>query len=232
MDHKQAEQKMAVERYLLDEFRLDEREEFEEHFFSCAVCAEEIKAGAALMESAKRIFARENEGSQPLVAPVVTTAQPRATEPRKDWFAWLRPAFAVPALALLLLVVGFQNLVEVPRIEGSLTAMNEPALLPSAYLASGSSRGEEHVVMAKPGQPALLLIDIPGASNAAYTAELYDASGGKLWSLAIPEDAAKESLPLRIPGNQPAGSYSLVVKKAGAGNADEVARYTFTLHRQ
>jgi hypothetical protein len=60
---------------------------------------------------------------------------------------------------------------------------------------------------------------------------LYDSSGSKQWSLPIPEDASKESLPLRIPGNQPAGNYSLVVKKAGAADG-ETARYTFTLRRQ
>ena len=227
MDHEQATQTMAVERYLLDEFGPEERDAFEEHFFSCDICTREVTAGAAFMENARSVLALEKERSQAAAAPVGTV-----TQPKRDWFAWLRPAFAVPAFALLLLVIGFQNLVQMPTLEKSLAAMDAPDLLPSAYLASGSSRGEEHVITAKPGQPALLLIDIPGASNAAYVAELYDSSDKKQWSLAIPEDASKESLPLRIPGDQQAGSYSLVVKRAGAADVGETARYTFTLRRQ
>jgi hypothetical protein len=225
MDHKEAAQSMAVERYLLGEFGPEERNGFEEHFFSCQECAQEIRAGAALLQSARAAFARERQVEASIPVDVTRPA-------KSDWFAWLRPVFAVPAFALLLLVVGFQNFVQLPALERSLTASNAPDLLPSAYLASGSSRGEEHVVTAKAGQPVLLLIDIPGPGNAAYTAELYDASDKKQWSLAIPEDAVKESLPLRIPGGQPAGTYSLVVRKAGAPESGEVARYAFTLRRQ
>jgi hypothetical protein len=230
MDHNEATQRMAVERYLLDEFGPEEREAFEEHFFSCSQCAQEVREAAALIENAKAIFAREKSlqaRSSPAPAHIAA-----ADIPKRDWFAWLRPSVAVPAFALLLVVVGFQNLVQLPALERSLTAMNSPLLLPSAYLASGSSRGEEHVITAKAGQPVLLLIDIPGPANTAYVAELYDASGGKEWSLAIPEGATKESLPLRIPATQRAGSYSLVVRQGGAAAGAEVARYAFTLERQ
>src|SRR5271170_873729 len=114
MDHKTAERTMAVEKYLLDEFSPEERDAFEEHFFSCDECAQEIRAGAALMKHGKQIFAHEQSVERPL---------------------------AVPALAFMLGIVVFQNLVQVPALQRTLIALNAPAVLPNADLHSGSARG-------------------------------------------------------------------------------------------
>ncbi len=56
---------MAVEKYLLDEFSPEEKDAFEEHFFSCDECAREVKLGAAFMAHAK-----ESLKGVPVVAPV------------------------------------------------------------------------------------------------------------------------------------------------------------------
>jgi len=227
MDHKEAVQTMAAERYLLNEFGPEEKDAFEEHIFSCDACVQDIKAGAILLEHGKEIFTQEREQA---FAGRGASIQLR---PKRDWFAWLRPAFAVPAMALLLGVVVFQNIVQFPAMRQSIEALNAPALLPTPlYLASGSARGDDHVLTAKPGQAFVLQIDIPGEGRAAYTAELYDAAGQKKWSLSIPEDSPKEGLSLKMPGDLPAGSYSLVVKPGGGAASSEVSRYTFGLQRQ
>src|SRR5271170_5525493 len=109
MDHTTAARTMAVERYLLGEFDSEERDAFEEHFFSCDECAQEIKAGAALMKHGREIFAHEQAVERPAAA--------RLKPPKKEWLAWLRPAFAVPALAFMLGIVVFQNLVQVPALQ-------------------------------------------------------------------------------------------------------------------
>ena len=225
MDHKTAERTMAVERYLLDEIGPEEKDAFEEHFFSCDECAREIKTGAAFMTHAKDSLKRDNEAKR-------AAGLPHRVEPhRREWFAWLRPAFAVPAMALMLGVLVFQNLVQFPAMHQSLIAMNAPAVLPNADLKSGSARGEENVVAAKMGEIFQLTIDIPDTTTAAHMAELYDGSGRKLWSLAIPEDAPKDGLSLKMPGNLPAGNYSLIVRQAGATEPAEVSRYSFVLRR-
>src|SRR5271163_1004886 len=219
MDHTTAARTMAVEKYLLDEFSPEERDAFEEHFFSCDECAQEIRAGAALMKHGKQIFAHEQSVERPLAVPL--------RPPKREWLAWMRPAFAVPALAFMLGIVVFQNLVQVPALHQSLVALNAPAVLPNADLHSGSARGDDHVVVAKPGELFQLTIDIPDTSNVAHMAEMYDASGRKLWSLPIPEDAQKDGLSLKMPGDLPAGSYSLVVRQAGSVETSEVSRYVF-----
>ena len=44
MEHVEAVDTLAIERYLLEEMTQQERESFEEHFFSCAECAEDARA--------------------------------------------------------------------------------------------------------------------------------------------------------------------------------------------
>jgi len=232
MDHKEAVATMAVEKYLLDEFREQERDDFEDHLFSCYECARDVKLGVALMEHGKEIFLEEPETiteALPAYAPT-----PPRVKPARDWFAWLRPAFVVPALAFALGVVVFQNAVQIPAMRRSITAMNTAEVVPPAlYLASGGTRGgEDRTVTAKAGQLFLLTIDIPGDPNAAYTAELYDAAGQKKLSVAIPESATKEGLMLSMPGSLDAGTYSLVVRKAGSADSAEITRSTFVLRRQ
>src|SRR5271154_2410512 len=223
MDHTTAARTMAVEKYLLGEFDSEEQDAFEEHFFSCDDCAQEIKAGAALMKHGKEIFTREQTAEKAVVG---------VGPPKREWFAWLRPAFAVPALAFMLGIVVFQNLVQVPALHQSLVALNAPAVLPNADLHSGSARGDDHVVVAKPGELFQLTIDIPDTSNVAHMAEMYDASGRKLWSLPIRADAPKDGLSLKMPGDLQSGSYSLVVRQVGAAESSEVAHYGFDLKRQ
>ncbi len=219
MDHKAALQTMAAERYLLNEFTPDEKEVFEEHLFGCDACAEDVKAGLLLMEASRKVLA---------FAPAPRAAAPA---PRKrQWYEWVRPAFAIPAMALLLGVVVFQNLVVVPELHHSLMEMDAPEILPSAYLAGGSTRGGDHVVVAKPGELFQVTIDIPDSSSAGDTAELYDSAGQKKFSLAIPPETPKEGLELKMPGDLPSGSYSLVVKAAGT-ESSEIGRYPFTLRR-
>lgn len=222
MDHKEAVHQMAAERYLLDEFTPEEREEFEEHLFCCEHCAADVKAGSLLMETSRRVLA---------FTPEQGPAPQRARLPRRDWFAWLRPAFAVPAMALLLGVVFFQNVVVIPEMHSSLTALNAPAILPSADLASGNTRGDGHTITARPGEVFQLTIDIPDSSGAAHTVQLYNSTGEQKWSLPVPADAPRESLSLRMPGDLPAGSYALVLRKVGAAPTDEISRYTFSLRR-
>jgi hypothetical protein len=223
MNHTEAKRSMAVEKYLLDEFDPEERDAFEEHFFSCDDCAEDVRAGSALMKHGREIFAQEKATQVRAVVPIKV--------PRREWFNWLRPAFAVPIFALMLGVVVFQNLVQLPALEHSLVALNSPAILPNADLHSGSARGEDHVVTAKPGQLFQLTLDIPDNSNAAHTAELYDAGGRKMWSLPIAANAPLSGVTLKMPGDLAAGNYTLAVSRQDAGGASEVSRYAFTLRR-
>ena len=224
MDHKTAERSMAVEKYLLDEFSPEEKDAFEDHFFSCDECAREIKLGAAFMAHAK-----ESLKSVPAAAPGSSPVKPV----KRQWFSWLSPAFTVPVMALMLGVVAFQNLIQFPAMHQELVALNAPSVLPSANLNSGTSRGGDvKVVTAKADQAFLLTIDIPDTATVAHTAELQDASGRKLWTLVIAADASKDGLPLKMPADLPAGMYKVILRRSGDTTASNiVTNYAFELKR-
>jgi anti-sigma factor RsiW len=106
----------------LNELTPEAREAFEEHFFDCPDCALDLRAAAAFMDEAKaQLPALSASASVPSPAGAV---KPRAK--RDQWFSWLRPAFAVPAFAALLLVVGYQNLVTMPGLRAE---ADQPRLL-------------------------------------------------------------------------------------------------------
>src|ERR1700680_2060316 len=101
MDHSESIRLMAAEKYLLGELSPDLREQFEEHFFDCQECALDVRAGAALVEHSKVVL------SEPVAESPVRVRVPS----NPGWFAWLRPALVVPALAVLLALIMYQNLV-------------------------------------------------------------------------------------------------------------------------
>ena len=53
MTHADAIRTLAVERYLLDEMPEIERFAFEEHFFDCAECADDLRAGSTMRQAVK-----------------------------------------------------------------------------------------------------------------------------------------------------------------------------------
>src|ERR1700758_760435 len=119
MDHEEAVRQNATERYLLDELDPELRDQFEEHLFDCQECAIDVRAGATFVEQSKIILAEP--------ARLHTAKEPMEAKAKPGWFAWLRPAFAVPVFALLLAVIGYQNFIMVPKLT---QAANEPRVGP------------------------------------------------------------------------------------------------------
>jgi hypothetical protein len=223
MDHHQAIQRAAVERYLLDELRPPERDEFEEHFFDCQECAADLKTTAEFLDGAKRELKR---------APALRPTPYVAKKPR---FAFLwRPAFVAPAFAVLLLAIAYQNFVLSPQFI-RVSQPNDPEILSSVSLIGGNSRGGAipSVTVAKP-QPILLTVDIPTAPQfSGYSCVLVAPSGAIVWRLPVSTEQAKDSLSIRAPaGNWGRGEYTLLVQ--GYRNLSreppaDLARFRFTL---
>ncbi len=239
MDHDVVVRQHMTEKYLLDELELEARDEFEEHFFGCPDCALDVRAGAMFIEQSKIALA---EKSEPISAWSPVNA-PVAIKP--GWLAglraglrpMLRPIFAVPVLALLVVVTGYQNLVTYPQLTSQL---NSPQVLPWAPVNVGTYGSEGPVITAHPGQGFLLFVRIPpDGSYTHYTAELYNPAGKLEWSLTIPvasgkETSAQDQWPVQVPGaNREAGNYTLAVRGIiTAGESKEVGRASFELQIQ
>jgi|SRR5579862_6230274 len=222
MNHDEAVRQKATERYLLDELDADTRDQFEEHLFDCQDCAVDLRAGAMFVEQSKVILGQP-EVSVPVRVPA--TAKP-------GWFAWLRPALAVPVLALLLAVIGYQNFVQVPHLE---SAANQPQALPYASVNISTRGVVKTTVTTVPGQDFNLFVSIPpDAAYAAYTLELHNPAGQLKWSLRIPASSPDDTRSIHVPGaGLEQGTYQLVVKGITAsGQSLDLGNYPVELQLQ
>ncbi|MBZ5549110.1 MAG: zf-HC2 domain-containing protein [Acidobacteriia bacterium] len=224
MNHDMVVRQKMTERYLLDELDPAQRDEFEEHLFDCQNCADDVRAGAIFVEKSKVVLAES-----PAAALVPA---PAPASPPPGWFAWLRPAFAMPALAVLLAVVGYQNLVTYPQLE---QALNRPQVLPFASVNVGTWGAGGPVITTAPGKGFLLFVRIPpDSAYARYTADLYNPAGKLEWSLTIPAIASQDQWPVQVPGaNRESGTYTMAVRGVtAAGESKEVGRASFDLQIQ
>jgi anti-sigma factor RsiW len=220
MDHSEANRLMATEKYLLDELSPADMEAFEEHLFDCNECALDVRAGSLLLEHGKAELANPT--------PRVVPAEVRPSR----GFAWWWPSFAVPAMAILLVVVGYQNLVTFPAMKGALAEYRVPRILAAASLVGSVARGSTpSVIEARRGRQFLLPVDIQAQSAfESYVVELQNSAGVVEWSLPVSSESAKNTLPIGAPGVYEAGHYEVVVLgRNGQGQDSEIGRYPFEL---
>jgi hypothetical protein len=224
MNHDVVVRQKMTERYLLDELVPEQRDEFEEHLFDCRDCADDVRAGAIFVEQSKIVLA-EDPAAAPAPVPVLIPPQP-------GWFAWLRPAFAVPALAVLLAVVGYQNLVTYPQLQA---ALKQPHVLPMASVNLGTWGAGGPAITTAQGRGFLLFVRIPpdGVYD-HYTADLINPAGKLEWSLTIPAVAGQDQWPVEVPGtNREAGTYTIAIHGINAaGESIDKGRASFELQIQ
>jgi hypothetical protein len=208
MDHAEAIQLQAAEKYLLGEFSAAQQEEFAEHFFDCEECASDVRLTALFMETSKRVMAAD------LAAPsqVVVKRSPSRWQP-----AW----YAVAASIALFAVVFYQNVITIPKLR----SFAAPQALEYFSIAGLGSRGTEQAVVSPSHQrPFILLVDIPPHENIdQYRCEILDPTGKALLSIDVSEDLAKKTVPLLVPGSRlPRGSYTFSI----SGRTRQEAAFT------
>lgn len=226
MTHIEAVELKAVERYLLDELTPEDREAFEEHFFDCRECAFDLRAAAAFIDEAKVQL--------PAFVPAkaAAVAKPAEKNPKSiDWFAWLRPAFAMPAFALLLGVIAYQNISVIPGLR---SAAEAPRVLSwqSIHL---EARSAPTPVEADHAQGVDLMVDLPQQGvYPAYSFEIYNAQGASVWKSpsTTPAETGNGTASLYLPAERfPAGTYSLAIRGVQpSGQTTEIRRSDFEIH--
>jgi hypothetical protein len=136
MDHEDATRLQACSRYLMGDLSATEAAAFEEHYFTCPECAEELKAGTVFAEDVRAVF---HEQAQRLI--VSSPAVLPQTGP--GWFEKIRAGFAVPlaivALVLLAVVI-YQNAVSISGLRSEVAELNTAQSVPwvPLKLAQGS----------------------------------------------------------------------------------------------
>lgn len=195
MTHQESVATLASERYLLEEMTELERHAFEEHFFDCADCAEDVRAGAYLREGARSGLVAANASSS-----VVAFPSRPASRRLPTFIPWA-------AAASLALVAGYQALF---LSTGSGPRLEPQALAPVTLRPA--SRGADPIVVIDGDTPVTLAIDVNlGANSSAntdrpagelsYDLRTIDGPGGSsIVSGRAPAPEAGAPLFLLVPG--------------------------------
>jgi hypothetical protein len=229
MDHAEAIRLQAAVKYALGELPEQLRDEYEEHYFDCAACAIDVKAAATFTDSVRQTL-RELDREESRVR--------LAVRERPGWFAWFRPAFALPAFAVLLVMIGYQSFVTIPRLKES--GPQSIAQVSNTFsLLRANARGAEGVTVDIRRDEGFSLTDIdipPSPTFDKYVVQLIDASGKSLFQARISRNQAKRSVQLAVPPSiiPGPGVYSVVVAGDPAAKGqvipqNEVQRLSFTV---
>jgi hypothetical protein len=207
MDHREAVQLQASEKYVLGELTQALRDEYEEHFFDCAECALDVKATAAFVDVGREVLRTD--------AREVASAA-KSAESKSRWLFWLRPAFAAPAMLMLLAVVGYQNLVTLPGLKSGGSAGKAQIYNSFSLVAANvrSERGDEAVkVQVQKNETFALDFDfLPAKHFDHYLCQLQDEAGHVVQQVTIPAEKEKQEVHFYVPnGVERAGQYSLVI---------------------
>jgi hypothetical protein len=227
MNHSEVVGLRLVEKYVLGELSSDDREQFEEHYFDCPECASDIKA-LARIRAASRLILEEDAAAE---------VSARERRPDRGWFAWLRPAFAVPAIAALAAVVIFQAIVTIPGLKKLGAKGATVQVYESSYRLQGTTRsGNTSRVLLGPNESFGLDFDFTPSSNFEhYQGSLLDPAGKPVLTFGLKAEEANKELHLVVPaGLVGSGNYQLVfVGENGAMNSDpganEVQRLSFSI---
>ncbi len=221
MNHQQAIATHAVERYLLDDLADDDRDAFEEHYFSCVECAEDVRIGALMREGVKAGLI----GAAPVVPG--RPAQVVRISSRRRWHTSVVLPWA--AAAALAIVAGYQAIWLAP---GSQQPLSAQIVIPIALRPA--SRGAI-VTLSRPQEGIVAFaLDFTSVDPAVLlTYDLRTVDDKSVASGVTAAPPAGTPLLLLVPASKldSPGGYVLLVR-AGGGEKPPVAEYRFAVAEQ
>jgi hypothetical protein len=196
MEHAEATETMAAERYLLGEMTPEDRDAFEDHFFGCGACAADVRDGARV-------------GSAIRTEKANRTRQPR----RVVAMQWVAAAATAMVLAGVPIV---QNV----ALRQQLAAARQPHAEDFISFLGAGSRGGETLPIQSAATPFTIEFEIqpqPGARQ--YVVKVIDA-GRKAWLRdVVSAKSAGDTQHRDFPGGSlPPGHYQLEVHAEPAGS--------------
>lgn len=207
MTHDEAVGTSATERYLLHELPDAERDAFEEHYFACTLCANDVEAGDALIETLPSVF------------PVPDVVRHTAT-----WHSNVIAPYAIAASVIMAVMLGWMYVgMVVPRGD-ELEKVRRPHLLTNVRLES--NRGETPTLAGSSSQPFGLQIPIPPDGSPMYTCHIIDSRKVTRYSLTVPASLTQDYVGIEVPaGALTPGHYKLRVD----GKRPRIAEFKFVV---
>jgi anti-sigma factor RsiW len=216
MDHLQATQTFASERYLLEEMTEEERQAFEAHYFQCPECADDVRAAALLRDGARASLASGAAGAVANVASGSRRSRTRA----------FVPAFVPWAAAATLAIVAGYQAISRPQVPGG--GPGGPVIALSPVTLRAASRGAEAVVSPGLSGMVTLAVDLGDPAFASLEYDIRDADGRTVAHGSAPVPAGGAPLLLTAPSTilRPAERYVLTLKDPGSPRlTDESYRF-------
>lgn len=235
MDHSEVMRMGAAEKYLLNELTEEERSQYEEHFFDCQECAEDLKSAAVFIANVKPVLA-ETAVAQTAVERVDTRDR---EPPRNRWLAffWPLPAGAAAAALVLIGTTSYLAVFEVPHLRRELGEATAPQAAPWHFLSVSRSEPPVVRVSKRTRVVGLTLSKSSEASFAYYRCEVREPSGRVLTSAVLLAPPRGDELNVVIPtASLRPGAYELVLhgleSASGPVVAPDFSRYPFTVERE
>jgi hypothetical protein len=209
MTHADAVRTLATERYLLDEMSEIERFAFEEHFFDCAECGDDLRTGSVMRRAVKASLLPDVSREQKVV-PITG---------KRRW----NPAVVVPwaAAAMLALAVGYQSLAPAGGDRLQVGALTPVTIRPD-------SRGAVPTVAVGADAEAIALaLDVNAAEGADLRYELRTSAGTHVADGRLSAPRAGTPLLMLVPvwTLTPSTQYILAVQ--GAADGPLIGEYRF-----
>ena len=211
MDHQVAVRDKVAERYLLGELNDTDREAFEEHYFVCESCAEDVRHGAGFISAARAVL--RDEARAP--------AKAEGTRTRK-WWDWLwnpMPAYGLAAVLALVAVVQ----------RSTLPPAFHPQFISTVDLRP-ATRGAAQVIFVREGQQ-MIQVTAAVPAEAAYVCTLTDARNSVVAEMETPV-LQKPEVSLLIPAEHIGpGRYRLAVRGRGEPAKTYNEEFEFEIQR-
>jgi anti-sigma factor RsiW len=219
MEHGEALEIEAADRYVLGLLSAAEAHAFEEHYFDCRMCADEVRLGMRILDGGRRL-ASEKAPASPL-APIV----PIEEASRRGARFWL-----VAAAAVLLLAIPV-NVFLLMRMQNAPASVATRIVAAELYLPSGQTRGagETPVLSLDEGASGQLAVDVPPGFT-QHEVQLLRGEE-RIATYAVPPKLTEDTLKITVTDPGP-GSYALVIVGSGpSGQRAEIVRSPFRIAR-
>lgn len=222
MDHATALRKAIAESYVLGELSEEERAEFEEHFFTCPECAEDVKALSTFVADARVALAARPVARRPVDA-------------ARRMRLLMLPLAATAVLSLGALV--YQAVVTLPRLRSDLAQSRALQATSLHFLRVARSEPTEIHIGAQQRMIGLTLSLTGYASPVRYRVEVRDAEDRRVLSDDVAAPAAGDELQLLLPvSDLKAGAYTVELSGIDSpgrrATKADVVRYPFLLIRE
>jgi hypothetical protein len=213
-DHSQFQ--FAAERYVLGELSEQETLAFENHFFECAGCSQDVEDLIHIRDAA------------PAILPQLRALRPEKQV--KSTWGWI-PHFALGAVAVLAVISGYQNAVQIPRLK-SAAAESGLQILPAPRTLTASRAAQAITLSTKDAAVPLMIPNEWPENYSRYYARVQKRNGREL--MKAQTQSAQGSLLVSLPARTLGlGEFELIISGYSDGETPKVvARYPFTVQEK